>query len=104
MFKLKGKSLYVKLALKVCLTVAAGNRAESVYCKTYTIRAHESSAIMVVLKTHTCTSVFCGLHNIEMHGNQCILIDMNTTAQIIFDCTSSESAISSACAKTSPID
>ena len=26
MFKLKGKSLYVKLALNVCLTAAAGNR------------------------------------------------------------------------------
>ena len=37
MFKLKGKSLYVKLALNVCLTAAAGNRAKSVYCKTYTI-------------------------------------------------------------------
>ena len=105
MFKLKGKSLYIKVALKVCLTAAAGNRAESVYCETYTIRAHESSAIMVVLKTHTCTSVFCGLHNIEMVIQiQCILIDMNATAQIIFDCTSGESAISSACAKASPID
>ena len=35
---------------------------------------------------------------------QCILIDMNTSGQIIFDCTSGESAISSACAKASPID
>ena len=43
MFKLKGKSLYVKLALNVCLTAAAGNRAESVYCKTYTISGLSAS-------------------------------------------------------------
>ena len=51
--------------------------------------------------------IICGLHNIEMVIQiQCILINMNTTVQItgIFDHTSGEPPVFSACAKASPID
>ena len=56
---------------------------------------------------YICFLIIYGLHNIEMVIQiQCILINMNTTAQItcIFDRTSGESPIFSACAKASPID
>ena len=56
---------------------------------------------------YICFLIIYGLHNIEMVIQiQCILININTTAQItcIFDRTSGESPIFSACAKASPID